>query len=220
MNSCYSSILYWAHFIANHLYFYILLIAFELDFLHGFHQGWTWRCRYCGWTLWIGTFNNVSIVCCYILHNNHVFFSCLVIPCYSFRAFWSLAVTTLSSSWMTLTWMLPFLLCFSLLQVITDCLWTVALSCVLLMMYVLFIILGTAGQRCTTLRRLVLHEKIYDEFVAKLVSGYSKVLCFQKPKTRSGTLLIMMFLTLLSRSSPAIPLNLEPFSVPCTMRLA
>lgn len=34
---------------------------------------------------------------------------------------------------------------------------------------------GTAGQRCTTLRRLVLHEKIYDEFVSKLVSGYSKV---------------------------------------------
>ena len=34
---------------------------------------------------------------------------------------------------------------------------------------------GTAGQRCTTLRRLVLHEKIYDEFVAKLVAGYSKV---------------------------------------------
>lgn len=40
---------------------------------------------------------------------------------------------------------------------------------------VLFAAAGTAGQRCTTLRRLVLHEKIYDEFVAKLVSGYSKI---------------------------------------------
>jgi aldehyde dehydrogenase family 7 protein A1 len=40
---------------------------------------------------------------------------------------------------------------------------------------VLFAAAGTAGQRCTTLRRLVLHEKIYDEFVAKLVAGYSKI---------------------------------------------
>lgn len=40
---------------------------------------------------------------------------------------------------------------------------------------VLFAAAGTAGQRCTTLRRLVLHEKIYDEFVAKLKAGYSKL---------------------------------------------
>jgi aldehyde dehydrogenase family 7 protein A1 len=38
---------------------------------------------------------------------------------------------------------------------------------------VLFAAAGTAGQRCTTLRRLVLHEKIYDKFVASLVKAYS-----------------------------------------------
>ena len=32
--------------------------------------------------------------------------------------------------------------------------------------------LGTAGQRCTTLRRLVVHEKIYDKFVGALVNAY------------------------------------------------
>ena len=37
---------------------------------------------------------------------------------------------------------------------------------------VLFAAAGTAGQRCTTLRRLVLHEKIYDKFVNSLVSAY------------------------------------------------
>jgi aldehyde dehydrogenase family 7 protein A1 len=31
---------------------------------------------------------------------------------------------------------------------------------------------GTAGQRCTTLRRLFLHESIYDAFVERLVKGY------------------------------------------------
>lgn len=34
---------------------------------------------------------------------------------------------------------------------------------------------GTAGQRCTTLRRLFLHEKIYDAFVRRLVDAYKKV---------------------------------------------
>lgn len=37
---------------------------------------------------------------------------------------------------------------------------------------VLFAAAGTAGQRCTTLRRLLLHEKIYDKFVNALVSAY------------------------------------------------
>jgi len=37
---------------------------------------------------------------------------------------------------------------------------------------VLFAAAGTAGQRCTTLRRLVLHEKIYDRFVTALVDAY------------------------------------------------
>ena len=31
---------------------------------------------------------------------------------------------------------------------------------------------GTAGQRCTTLRRLFLHADIYDDFVARLVKAY------------------------------------------------
>lgn len=37
---------------------------------------------------------------------------------------------------------------------------------------VLFAAAGTAGQRCTTLRRLVLHESIYDRFVESLVAAY------------------------------------------------
>jgi len=34
---------------------------------------------------------------------------------------------------------------------------------------------GTAGQRCTSTRRLIIHEKIYDTFVAKLVSAYPQI---------------------------------------------
>jgi len=40
---------------------------------------------------------------------------------------------------------------------------------------VLFAAVGTAGQRCTTARRLFIHEKIYDEFVSKLVKAYSQI---------------------------------------------
>ena len=52
---------------------------------------------------------------------------------------------------------------------------------------VCFAAAGTAGQRCTTLRRLVLHEDIYDKFVASLVKAYS----FLKPGNplTEGTLL-------------------------------
>lgn len=70
---------------------------------------------------------------------------------------------------MTPTWMWPFPLFFSL-------------PLVSLVKYIccfcadgIALCTGTAGQRCTTLRRLVLHEKIYDEFVSKLVAGYSKL---------------------------------------------
>lgn len=35
--------------------------------------------------------------------------------------------------------------------------------------------IGTAGQRCTTTRRLIVHEKIYDEFLNKLKQRYSGV---------------------------------------------
>lgn len=34
---------------------------------------------------------------------------------------------------------------------------------------------GTAGQRCTTTRRLIIHEDIYDSFKKKLVNAYSQL---------------------------------------------
>lgn len=40
---------------------------------------------------------------------------------------------------------------------------------------VAFSAVGTAGQRCTTLRRLMVHEKIHDEFVAKLLKVYRSI---------------------------------------------
>jgi len=39
----------------------------------------------------------------------------------------------------------------------------------------LFAAVGTAGQRCTTLRRLFLHEKIYDALLSQLVEAYKSV---------------------------------------------
>jgi aldehyde dehydrogenase (NAD+) len=38
-----------------------------------------------------------------------------------------------------------------------------------------FAAMGTAGQRCTTLRRLLIHDSIHDEFVAKLKRVYASV---------------------------------------------
>ena len=38
-----------------------------------------------------------------------------------------------------------------------------------------FSAVGTAGQRCTTLRRVFVHREIYVEFVEKLVKAYAKV---------------------------------------------
>lgn len=35
--------------------------------------------------------------------------------------------------------------------------------------------IGTAGQRCTTTRRLIVHEALYEKFVAALVQKYEKV---------------------------------------------
>jgi aldehyde dehydrogenase family 7 protein A1 len=34
---------------------------------------------------------------------------------------------------------------------------------------------GTAGQRCTSLRRLLIHESVYDTFVARLVAAYNTI---------------------------------------------
>lgn len=39
----------------------------------------------------------------------------------------------------------------------------------------LFAAVGTAGQRCTTLRRLMLHHNIYDQFVDKLKAAYQQI---------------------------------------------
>jgi aldehyde dehydrogenase (NAD+) len=40
---------------------------------------------------------------------------------------------------------------------------------------VAFSAMGTAGQRCTTLRRLFVHEAVYDEVVARLRAVYARV---------------------------------------------
>jgi aldehyde dehydrogenase family 7 protein A1 len=40
---------------------------------------------------------------------------------------------------------------------------------------VLFAAVGTAGQRCTTLRRLLVHEDVYDQVVERLASAYKSV---------------------------------------------
>ena len=39
----------------------------------------------------------------------------------------------------------------------------------------LFGAVGTAGQRCTTTRRLIIHESVYDAFKQKLVAGYKQL---------------------------------------------
>ncbi len=38
-----------------------------------------------------------------------------------------------------------------------------------------FAAMGTAGQRCTTLRRLFVHESVYDALVARLIKAYGSV---------------------------------------------
>ncbi len=44
-----------------------------------------------------------------------------------------------------------------------------------LLMAAAFGAVGTAGQRCTTTRRLIIHEKIYNKFKEKLVNAYSQL---------------------------------------------
>lgn len=39
----------------------------------------------------------------------------------------------------------------------------------------LFGAVGTAGQRCTTTRRLIIHEEVYDQFKDKLVNAYKQL---------------------------------------------
>jgi len=45
----------------------------------------------------------------------------------------------------------------------------------LVMPGVLFGAVGTAGQRCTTIRRAIVHEKIYDTFVEKMSTAYKQI---------------------------------------------
>src|SRR5690606_29915027 len=40
---------------------------------------------------------------------------------------------------------------------------------------VVFGAVGTAGQRCTTTRRLFIHESLYDKMVSTLVKAYQKI---------------------------------------------
>ncbi|WP_449447908.1 L-piperidine-6-carboxylate dehydrogenase [Thermomonas brevis] len=40
---------------------------------------------------------------------------------------------------------------------------------------IVFGAVGTAGQRCTTTRRLIVHEAVYDDVLAKLVTAYKQV---------------------------------------------
>ena len=40
---------------------------------------------------------------------------------------------------------------------------------------ILFSAVGTAGQRCTTLRRLIVHTSVYDQLLAKLKAAYASV---------------------------------------------
>ncbi len=40
---------------------------------------------------------------------------------------------------------------------------------------ILFSAVGTAGQRCTTLRRLIVHEEVYDTLIPRLKSAYASI---------------------------------------------
>ena len=50
---------------------------------------------------------------------------------------------------------------------------------------------GTAGQRCTSTRRLIIHESIYDTYLKKLIANYKKVAIGDPldPKTLMGPLI-------------------------------
>ena len=50
---------------------------------------------------------------------------------------------------------------------------------------------GTAGQRCTSTRRLIIHESVYDAFVHKMIANYEKVKIGDPldPKTLMGPLI-------------------------------
>ncbi len=51
--------------------------------------------------------------------------------------------------------------------------------------------MGTAGQRCTTLRRLIVHESIYDQLIPQLKKVYASVVVDdpREPNTLVGPLI-------------------------------
>ncbi len=53
---------------------------------------------------------------------------------------------------------------------------------------VVFGAVGTAGQRCTSTRRIIVHEKIADKFVERLVKGYQQVMMKIGDPLKEGTL--------------------------------
>lgn len=53
----------------------------------------------------------------------------------------------------------------------------------------LFACAGTAGQRCTTTRRLILHEKVYESVLAGLIKAYEQLLPRMGDPLESGILL-------------------------------
>ena len=53
---------------------------------------------------------------------------------------------------------------------------------------VVFACAGTAGQRCTTTRRLILHKSVYDEILARMKTAYAKVLSRIGDPLDEGTL--------------------------------
>jgi len=53
---------------------------------------------------------------------------------------------------------------------------------------VTFACVGTAGQRCTTLRRLILHESVYDQVLAGLKKAYGSILTRIGDPLDDGTL--------------------------------
>ena len=61
----------------------------------------------------------------------------------------------------------------------------------LAMRAILFAAVGTAGQRCTTLRRLIVHRDIYDELLGRLKKAYASITVGDpfSPKTLVGPLI-------------------------------
>ncbi len=59
------------------------------------------------------------------------------------------------------------------------------------LMATVFGAVGTAGQRCTSTRRLIIHESIYDEFKQKLINAYKQIRigCPLDPQTLVGPLI-------------------------------